>query len=93
MISSAVLAVTERGWTRKLITETALGRRVAERFVAGETLESAVAVARTLNEEGLKVSMDHLGEHVTDVDDAVAAKDAYLACAHAIHDAVTSIDA
>jgi proline dehydrogenase len=87
VIRSAVLAVTERSWTRKLITDTAAGRLVAQRFVAGETLESAVTVARSLNEEGLKVSMDHLGEHVTDIDDAVAAKDAYLACAHAIADA------
>ena len=87
MITSAVLAVTENRWTRKLITETAPGRRVAERFVAGETLESAVSVARSLNDDGLKVSMDHLGEHVTSLEDAVTAKDAYLACAQAIQDA------
>jgi len=87
VIRAAVLAVTERSWTRKLITETPPGRLVARRFVAGETLDSAVSVARSLNEEGLKVSMDHLGEHVTDVDAAIEAKDAYLACAHAIDDA------
>jgi len=87
VIRAAVLAVTERSWTRKLIVDTAPGRHVAERFVAGETLESAVAVARSLNEEGLKVSMDHLGEHVTSVDEAVVAKDSYLACAGAIEGA------
>lgn len=87
IIRAAVLAVTERSLTRKLIMDTPPGRHVAERFVAGETLESAVEVARSLNEEGLTVSMDYLGEHVTSVDDAVAAKDAYLACAGAIHDA------
>jgi len=84
VIRSAVLAVTERSWTRRLIMDTTAGRRVAQRFVAGETLASAVAVARSLNDEGLKVSMDHLGEHVTSVDETVAARDAYLACAHAI---------
>jgi len=87
MISSAVLAVTERRWTRKLITETVLGRRVAERFVAGETLESAIAATRSLNDDGLKVSLDHLGEHVTSIGDAVTATDAYLSCAQAIQDA------
>lgn len=87
MIRAVVLAVTERSLTRKLIMDTVPGRHVAERFVAGETLESAVEVARSLNDQGLKVSMDHLGEHVTTVDDAVAAKDAYLACANAIHGA------
>ncbi len=84
MIRSAVLAITERSWTRRLIMDTPPGRRVAQRFVAGETLASAVAVARSLNDEGLKVSMDHLGEHVTSVDETIAARDAYLACAHAI---------
>ena len=87
MIRAAVLAVTEHSLTRRLIMDTAPGRHVAERFVAGDTLESGVAVARSLNDRGLKVSMDHLGEHVTGIDDAVAAKDAYLACADAIHDA------
>lgn len=87
MIRAAVLVVTERSWTRKLVTETKPGRLVAERFVAGETLESAVAVTRALNEEGLKVSLDHLGEHVTSVEEAISAKDAYLSCATAIHDA------
>jgi proline dehydrogenase len=67
--------------------DTAPGRHVADRFVAGETLESAVGVAHSLNDEGLKVSMDHLGEHVTSVDEAVVAKDSYLACAGAIDSA------
>ncbi len=87
MIRSTVLAVTERSLTRKLITDTAAGRRLAQRFVAGESLDSAVAVARALNDAGLLVSMDHLGEHVTNVEDAVAAKDAYLECAAAINNA------
>jgi proline dehydrogenase len=87
VIRAAVLAVTEQSWTRRLVMDTTPGRHVAERFVAGETLQSAVEVARSLNEEGLKVSMDHLGEHVTSVEDAVAAKNAYLACAEAIDEA------
>ena len=86
MIRAAVLAVTEHSWTRRLIMDTTPGRHVADRFVAGETLDSAVGAVRSLNEEGLKASMDHLGEHVTSVEDAVAAKDAYLACARAIYD-------
>ncbi len=84
MIRAVVLGVTERSITRKLVTDTPIGRRVAERFVAGETLESAITVARSLNEAGLRVSMDHLGEHVTNRDEAVAAKDDYLTCLAAI---------
>jgi proline dehydrogenase len=80
MIRSAVLAVTERSATRKMITDTAAGRAVASRFVAGDTLESAIAVTQDLNAKGMCVSLDHLGEHVSDIGEAALAKDSYLAC-------------
>lgn len=54
------------------------GRRVARRFVAGETLEDAVAVARRLNDAGFLVSLDALGEAVTDATQAEAASELYL---------------
>jgi proline dehydrogenase len=50
------------------------------RFVAGETLEAAVEVARALNRAGFQVSLDHLGEHVTRREEAERARDDYLAC-------------
>ncbi|MGO4888888.1 proline dehydrogenase family protein [Anaerobacillus sp. MEB173] len=36
----------------------------AKRFVAGQSLEEAVAVIRKLNEQGIAVTVDHLGEFV-----------------------------
>lgn len=75
-----VLAITRWRWVRRLFTETRVGRRVALRFVAGESLDEAVAVARRINASGVPVSLDHLGEHVTDRVSAEAARDAYLAC-------------
>ncbi len=80
MIRSAVLAVTERSVTRKIITDTPVGRAVARRFVAGDTLESAIDVAMELTAKGMRVSLDHLGEHVSEIDEAAAARDSYLAC-------------
>jgi proline dehydrogenase len=74
-----MLAVTDRSPVRKLITGTRPGRTVSDRFVAGETLDEAVAAARELNAAGAAVSLDHLGEHVADVAQAVAARDDYLA--------------
>lgn len=84
MIRSAVLSVTERSSIRRLVTETRAGRAVAGRFVAGDTLTDAVAVARSLNEAGMVVSMDHLGEHVTAIDEAERATGSYLECLEAI---------
>lgn len=80
MIRSAVLAVTERSVTRRMITDTAAGRAVAKRFVAGDTLQSAIEVAKQLNTKGMRVSLDHLGEHVSEIEEAAAARDSYLAC-------------
>ncbi|HEX9645163.1 MAG TPA: proline dehydrogenase family protein [Acidimicrobiia bacterium] len=75
-----VVAVTSWRAVRWLFTRTRIGRRVALRFVAGEALDDAVRVARGLNDAGMSVSLDHLGEHVTDAASATAARDAYLAC-------------
>jgi proline dehydrogenase len=75
-----MLAVTDRSITRKMVTETPVGRAVAQRFVAGDTLESAIAVTRNLNASGMHVSLDHLGEHISGIEAAEAARDSYLAC-------------
>ena len=84
MIRAAVLAVTGRSTVHRLVTETGAGRAVAERFVAGDRLEDAVAVVRELNAAGMPVSMDHLGEHVHAIDEAERATVSYLECLEAI---------
>lgn len=80
LIVKLVLIVTRWRWVRWIFTRTRVGRRVALRFVAGETLEDAVAAARRINDAGMTVSLDHLGEHVTDAAAAMTARDDYLAC-------------
>jgi len=90
LLSRLILRVTGWGWVRSIFTRR-FGRRVAMRFVAGETLEDAVEVVRRLNARGLTVSLDHLGEHVTSSDEAIRARDDYLACIEAIR--VNGLDA
>jgi len=51
---------------------------LASRFVAGETLESALPVVDELNAKGLHVALDLLGEHIHDRDKALRARDAYI---------------
>ena len=43
----------------------AVVRRIASRYVAGETLEEALALVRSLNAEGCTATLDVLGEDVT----------------------------
>ena len=51
---------------------------LAKRFVAGETIASALAAVRELNAEGLTATLDFLGEDVTDVAEARRTRDTYL---------------
>ena len=78
MLRSMVLSVANRTAVRKAVTG-GLGRRVALRFVAGEELDQAVAVVHRLNERGFDVSLDYLGENVSDPDQARAAAGVYRA--------------
>ncbi len=50
----------------------------ARRFIAGETVEEAIAVARTLQSRGLLLTLDYLGESVRTIDEANAATREYV---------------
>ena len=50
---------------------------MAQRFVAGEELDQAIAAARVCNQNGLKVSLDLLGESVSNAEEARRARDMY----------------
>ena len=58
---------------------------LARRFVAGETLAAAIPVVRTLNQQGMHVTLARLGEHVHDAQVAQEATDAYIHLLHVIH--------
>ena len=55
----------------------AVVRRIASRYVAGETLEEALALVRSLNAEGCTATLDVLGEDVTQPDETEATVIAY----------------
>jgi proline dehydrogenase len=60
------------------VVPKAIVGRVASRYVAGETLEDAVRVVRSLNEKGAMATVDVLGEEVHEREKAVAAVEEYL---------------
>ncbi len=73
-----VLWLTGLDPVRRLVTGTRLGRMVAMRFVAGETLEEGLAAARSLHRRGIKAMLDYLGENVTSAEQAAASADSYI---------------
>jgi len=61
-----------------------LARKVARRFVAGETKDQAVSVVAEVNKKGIRATLDHLGENVTQAAEAVASADSYVEILDAI---------
>jgi proline dehydrogenase len=58
--------------------------RVASRYVAGESLDAAFRVVRTLNQQGAMATLDVLGEEVSERAKATAAVEEYLRVFEAI---------
>lgn len=78
MLKEAMLTLAQQDNIRQFVMYHPAGRRVARRFVAGESLDDALEVARQLNRRGISVSLDHLGENVDDAAAARATTDDYL---------------
>ena len=76
--TTLLLGASRRPGLRRLVTGTPVTRRVVDRFVAGETLEDALAAVRALAADGVTVTLDHLGEHVTTARGAEQSRDACL---------------
>jgi proline dehydrogenase len=77
-VRPAILAAGRREGLRRAAERLPITRRVVRRFVPGETIESALNSVAALRESGRYISIDYLGEDVTDVDDADAAVQTYL---------------
>ncbi len=71
-------------WARRIVTDLPPARAVAKRFVAGETRAEALATAKALNDKGMLAALDYLGESVTNVEEANAARDEILSLFAAI---------
>ncbi|WP_374685916.1 proline dehydrogenase family protein [Promineifilum sp.] len=65
-------------WARRIVSGWSVSWRVASRFVAGTDREAAVATTRAMNERGLLVTLDYLGESCTCEEEALEARDEIL---------------
>jgi len=78
MLKEGFLLLSQSGIARRLATHAPLARSMARRFVAGETVDDVLYVTRLLNRQGLKVTIDYLGEAVRNREEARKAADVYL---------------
>ena len=79
LLRALMVWLTSLGLVRRVISESAIGRGVAKRFVAGDTLDEAIKTAGDLNDRGLGAMLDLLGENVTNEEQADRAAAGYAA--------------
>lgn len=78
MLRNALLYLSNQPTVFKFVRTNRLAKGFASRFVAGESVDSAVAAVRALNVIGISASLDLLGESVHNEREARATGEAYL---------------
>jgi proline dehydrogenase len=78
MLRAGLLWLSEQPHVFRFVRASGLARKMASRFVAGETVETAVTALRELNGAGMSATLDVLGESVKSAAEARAARDTYL---------------
>jgi proline dehydrogenase len=71
MLRSLLISLSRAEWARQAITRWKFAWKMANRFVAGETLEDAIQTVKELNRKGIVATLDYLGEYVHDPETAL----------------------
>jgi proline dehydrogenase len=78
MLRKTLLYLSNQQRVFTFVRRNRLAKRMASRFVAGETIEEAMTAVRALNARGITASLDLLGESVHRAEEARATAKSYL---------------
>jgi proline dehydrogenase len=70
MFRAFFIALSRSRTLRTIAERSRIGRRLSSRFVAGTTVEEALAATQVINTQGMRATIDNLGENVTSADEA-----------------------
>ena len=70
MLRALLISLSESRSLRAIAEKSAIGRRISTRFVAGTQVEDVLRATKAINQAGATVSIDNLGENVTNVEEA-----------------------
>lgn len=70
MLRATFISLSESKSIRAAAEKTWIGQRLSRRFVAGTQVDDALAATQAMNQLGLSVSVDNLGENVTNAEEA-----------------------
>ena len=85
MLRSALLYLSDQQQIFKFVRNNRVAKSFANRFVAGETVDTALAAVARLNARGITASLDLLGESVHNEAEARVAGEAYISMIDRIH--------
>ena len=86
MLRTFFVRLSENQSLRNFAERSSLGHRVSSRFVAGTEIADAVRATQAINRAGMSVTIDNLGENVTNPDEARHSAQLY----HEILDAIVA---
>jgi proline dehydrogenase len=86
LLRSTILAAAGNDLVKRTVTDAPVSRSVVARYIAGEQTEQAARVAAELERDGLTVSLDRLGEDVTDAAQAADTVRAYVTLLERLED-------
>jgi proline dehydrogenase len=78
MLKGILLFLSRQQGIQNFMVNFGITRRVVNRFVSGEELEDGLNAVKKVNSEGVIATLDHLGEEVSEANEAVAAAEVYL---------------
>jgi proline dehydrogenase len=84
MLRAWFVGLSENRSLRHFAEQSSLGRRVSSRFVAGTEIADAVGATEVVNRAGMSVSIDNLGENVTNPEEARLSAELYRQILEAI---------
>lgn len=85
MLRKFIIKLSESAAARQIMTHYEPARRTARRFVAGETLDEAIAVVKDLNAQGIKGLINEVGESVTTKEETFQASEVFFKILNRIH--------
>jgi len=86
VLRALFISLSESRWLRTFAERSTIGQRLSSRFVAGTQVEDALRATRAVNQAGMSVSVDNLGENVTNAEEARSSAQLY----HQLLDQITA---
>ncbi|WP_327416602.1 proline dehydrogenase family protein [Streptomyces sp. NBC_01233] len=78
MLGPVILAASRSDKMRRIVSAAPVTKPVVNRFIPGETVDQVIPIVEDLTRNGLEVTLDVVGEDITQVEQSYAARDAYL---------------